>query len=141
MTRRAYWILAGVLGLMVNAGVMLLLYMWEVARQGRPILSLPVALSGGPLVLAGWGAWLAYAILLGLALAEIPLMTAGLRALAGSQTRSDWFLYGGNLIFVLFPAVYAFIFVLLTNRLPLGLTIAGTGALRLLAGAIWVRPE
>ena len=119
MTRRAYWILAGVLGLMANTGVMLLLYMWEVARQGRPILSLPVALGGGPLVLTGWGVS---------------------RALAGSQTRSDWFLYGGNLIFVLFPAVYAVIFVLLTNRLALGLTIAGTGILRLLAGVIWVHP-
>jgi len=141
MTRRVYWILAGILGLIANAGVMLLLYMWEVARQGRPILSLPVALGSGPQVLTGWGAWLAYAILLGLALAEIPLMTAGLRLLAGSQTHSDWFLYSGNLIFVLFPVVYAVIFVLLTNRLALGLTIAGTGVLRLLAGVIWVRPQ
>ena len=140
MTRRTGWVLAGILGLLVNACVMFLVYLWHLARVGRPIIVLPHALGGEPWALQGTAQLAVYLFLLGLALAEIPLMVAGLRAMARSETRADWILYSGNLAFVFFAAVYALIFILITNRLDLGLTIAGTGLLRLIAGVIWVRP-
>ena len=140
MNRRAGWWIAAILGLLANAGFTLLLYAWQVARAGRPVIVLPRALGGQPWALEGVAQIVAYLFLLGLALAEIPLMTAGLRTLARSRTRADWFLYGGTAIFIFFAAVYAAIFIVLGNRLDLGLTIAGTGLLRLVAGIVWVRP-
>jgi len=141
MTRRTIWTLAGVIGLLLNAGVMLLLILWDMARAGRPIIVLPPALGGEPWALGGLAQLVVYLLLLGLALAEIPLMTAGLRVLARSETRADWILHGGNLAFVFFSAVYALLFIVITSRLDLALTIAGTGVLRLIAGLIWVRPH
>jgi hypothetical protein len=140
MSRRVKWVLAGILGLLANAGVMGLLYAWQEARGGRPIIVLPPALGGQSWALDGLAQFVAYIFLLGLALAEIPLMVAGLRTLARSRTRSDWILYSGNLAFVFFAAVYATILIVVTNRLDLSLTIAGVGLLRLGAGIIWVRP-
>ncbi len=141
MARRTYWIGAGLLGLLANAGAMLLLHIWMLSRAGRPIIVLPASLGGRPWAMTGWGLLFAYIFLLGLALAEVPLMTIGLRALAAGQTRSDWFIRGGFLAFTFFATVYGAIFVLLTNRLDLGLTIACTGLLRLAAGIIWVKPR
>jgi len=140
MTRRTIWALAGILGLLLNAAAMLLLYLWGVARAGRPIIVLPQAMGGEPWALQGTAQLVVYLFLLGLALAEIPLMVAGLRVLVRSEARADWILHSGNLAFVFFAAVYALIFIVVTNRLDLGLSIAGTGLLRLIAGLVWVRP-
>ena len=138
MSRRASLILAGAAGLALNAGVMALLHLWLQARGGRPFLSL-AAVPGAP-ALPAWLAALPFAILLALALAEIPLMIVALQTLAGAPDRPGWALYAGNTLFVFFAAMYGALLIFITGRLPWGAAIAGTGLLRLLAGALWIRP-
>lgn len=134
MNRQAKIALAGGLGLMANAGIVVLIALWRRGQTGPDFLTTLLARVGaGDPNTANHLAWIAYALLMGLALAEIPLMTWALRAMVAGKTKSYRFVYFVCAAFVLFAAVYAALFVLLTQRLGLGLTIAGTGVLRLFA--------
>jgi hypothetical protein len=125
---RGKLILSGCIGLAGNAGLMLLLYLLGRANASGALERLA---PNDFLVIT------AYLLLLGLALAEIPLMVSGLRIVARSNARR-WLLYAANVIFVFFSAFYAALFIVLSGHYVLGLTIAGTGLLRLAAGAVWI---
>jgi len=134
MNRQARIALAGASGLMANAGIVLLLALWQRSQAGPAFLStILLQVGAGDANTANVAAWIAYGLFMGLALAEIPLMTWALRKLAVSMTGSFCLVYIASAGFVLFAAVYAALFVLLTQRLGLGFTIAGTGILRLFA--------
>lgn len=136
--------IAGSLGLLTNAGLMVLVAIlqqrdegagWLLALLERGMALNPAAQHTATLVV--------YVLFLGLAVAEIPVMTIGLRAMMVSRTRSLWLIVGVTAFFVFFAAVYGAALTLLVGRLDLGLSIAGTGILRLLAvglGVLSVRP-
>jgi hypothetical protein len=134
MNKQARIALAGGLGLMANAGVVFLTALWRSSQAGPAFLATFLSRMGaGNPSSENVAAWVAYVVFIGLALAEIPLMTWALRAMVMGKTRSFRLVYVVSFAFVLFAAVYAVLFVLLTQRLGLGLTIAGTGVLRLFA--------
>ena len=75
-----------------------------------------------PAFLAGWVAWAAVLVLLGISAIDFPVMLFALRKIAADPKRaSDWPLSIANAIFVLFAAVYGLVGLLLTGlvvRLP-----------------------
>jgi len=134
MNRQAKIALAGGLGLMANAGIVLLIAVWRHGQTGPAFLTTLLSRVGvGDANTANVCAWIAYGLFLGLALAEIPFMTWALRAMVVAKTKPWRLVYLVCAAFVMFAAVYAAVFVLLTQRLGLGLSIAGTGVLRLIA--------
>jgi len=126
--------LAGGLGLVANAAVMLALGYWRGAQEGpawlTALLERSAPASADLIIL------IIFLVFLAFALAEIPLMIIALRAMLRSPSRparlTEWL----TAFFVFFAAVYGGVLVLLTLRLDLGLVIAGSGILRLMAVAL-----
>jgi hypothetical protein len=91
-----------------------------------------------PLV-SGWGTWLLLGFVLLFSLAEIPLMTFGMRQIIGSASGRRLAVFI-NAAFTLFAAVYALPFLLLTGNVGIGLALAGLGLVRFVC-AIWFVPR
>lgn len=128
--------LAGGLGLLANGVLILALGYWRSAQEGPAWLA--AALRDLAPDSAGLLILILYVIFMALALAEIPLMTLALRAMRRSPSRPARLTIWAAGIFVFFAAVYAGLFVLLTGRLDLGITISASGILRLMAVALFV---
>jgi hypothetical protein len=79
-----------------------------------------------------------FAILFILALIEMPIMVFGLRRMAASATTPRAVMAGGFMLYVLFAAVYAAIFVLVTGDryYDLGTLLAAFGFVRLASGML-----
>jgi hypothetical protein len=126
--------LAGGLGLVANAAVMLALGYWRGAQEGPgwllALLERRAPASADLIIL------IIALVLLAFALAEIPVMIVALRAMQRSPSRPARLIEWLTALFVFFAAVYGGLLVLLTLRLDLGLVIAGTGILRLMAVAL-----
>jgi hypothetical protein len=78
-----------------------------------------------------------FVFLLGLSVAEIPMMLYGLRLMIRNQTKS-LFLISTFIIFISFASVYASIFVALTSNLLLGSLLAVLSLVRY-GGGLWVK--
>ena len=78
-----------------------------------------------------------FVFLLGLSIAEIPMMLYGLRLMIRNQTK-PLFLIGTFIIFVSFASVYASIFVVLTSNLTLGLILVALSLVRY-GGGLWIK--
>jgi hypothetical protein len=90
------------------------------------------------LVQGGVGAAVAFAILLVISLAEMPMMLFGLRQMARSQTTPYALLIGTFTVFVMFASVYASVFVLITGEFAWGLLLAALCLARF-AGGAWLK--
>ena len=112
--------IAGAVGVLLGSGIY---YVASTASTQVPTLI------GHPVGVAIFGL-----ILLAIAIAEIPIMTFGLKKIAASTTPRP-FLLGTHLIFVTFASVYAAIFVLFTGQIGWGLIIAAGLVVRFLVGA------
>lgn len=113
--------IAGAMGALIGAGIYSIAS--AVSAQIGGLIQHPIAIG------------VAFVILLGFAIAEIPLMVFGIKKIAGSTTPRP-FLLGTHLVYVTFASVYASIFILLTNQVGLGWVLAaillvrfGTGVL------------
>jgi hypothetical protein len=82
------------------------------------------------------GAAIVFAALLAFSLAEMPMMLIGLRHMARSQVTPRVLLIGLFTIFVMFAAVYASVFVLVTGEIALGLLLAALCFVRYAGGAV-----
>lgn len=94
-----------------------------------------------PVLLHGWMALLAFLFCLTFSLAEIPMMIFALRKLAGgSQGASQQHaLVLTNVFYVLFAAVYAGIYVLLTGEVVVGGGLSALGIVRFFSTLCFVR--
>ena len=88
-----------------------------------------------PILLSGVGSAVAFAFLLLISLAELPLMLFGLRYMVRSTTMPRGFVTAAFTIFVMFAAVYASIFVLVTGEFSWGLALAALSLVRYAGGA------
>ena len=88
-----------------------------------------------PILLQG-NLWLAILFLFFLALSfiEIPMMTLGLRQIAASATTPRKLVAGTFAFYVMFAAVYASIFVLLTGQIVWGSALAALSLVRFASG-------
>lgn len=89
-----------------------------------------------PILLSGAGAAIAFAVLLLISLAEMPMMLFGLRQMARSQTMPRGLMMGTYVLFVMFAAIYASIFVLITGEFAWGMLLAALGLVRYAGGAV-----
>ncbi len=83
------------------------------------------------------GVGLLFLVLLGIAVAEIPMMSLGLRQMAQGKTPRG-LVVAVFLIYVTFASVYASILILLTGAFLLSAGLAGLALVRFATGA-WVR--
>ena len=79
---------------------------------------------------------IAFATILLISLAEIPMMLFGLAQMVRSQTTPRWLVIGTFMVFVMFASVYASVFVLLTGEFAWGLVLAGISLVRFAGGAL-----
>lgn len=116
--------LAGILGLGLGIAIF----------AGASVLStlVPILLRARLVVI------LAFVFLLVLSVIEIPVMIVALRQLARSKSTSPRLVWATFAIFVMFAAVYAAIFVLLTGETGWGITLAALCLVRF-AGGVFVR--
>ncbi|HEX7588111.1 MAG TPA: hypothetical protein VF478_07340 [Anaerolineae bacterium] len=91
---------------------------------------IPILLQGGA------GPAIAFATFLLISLAEIPMMLFGLTHMVRSQTTPRWLVIGTFMVFVMFAAVYASVFVLLTGEFAWGLVLTGISLVRFAGGAL-----
>lgn len=113
--------LAGLAGLVAGG----LIYWGGVAVAGRIEALLSPA-----------GALIAFVVILGLSLAEMPFMVFGLRQMARSAHTPRPLLAGIFALYVAFASVYAAIFVMLTGQVLWGLVLAALGLARLGSGML-----
>ena len=114
--------IAGLIGLLVGAGIY--------AGAGALAQHIPTLLQGGV------GAAIVFAILLLISLAEMPMMLFGLRHMTRSQTMPRVLVVGTFTFFVMFAAVYASVFVLITGEFEWGLALAALCLVRYAGGAM-----
>ena len=114
--------IAGLLGLVVGAGIY-----WVASALTQHI---PILLQGGT------SAVIAFTILLLISLAEMPMMLFGLRHMSRSQTTPRGLVIGTFTVFVMFAAVYASIFVLLTGQLAWGYVLVALCLVRYTTGVL-----
>ena len=109
-------------------GIVLAFLLYAVAS----ILSMQI-----PTLLPG-NLWLAILFLFFLALSfvEIPVMTLGLRQIAVSATTPRKLVAGTFAVYVMFAAVYASIFVLLTGQIVWGGALAALSLVRFASGVV-----
>ncbi len=119
---RRQWILPGIVALLIAAG----LYAGASAVAG--IL---------PALVQGLAAVVVFLFLLGISLAEIPVMLFGLRRMAHSATTPGWMLIATYFIYVTFGAVYASVFALLTTQVVWGLVLVALCLARFVSG-MWI---
>ena len=101
--------IAGLLGLLAGAAVY-----WVAGLLAQRI---PILIQGDA------GAVIAFAILLLISLAEMPIMLFGLRHMARSQATPPGLVIGTFTLFVMFAGVYASVFVLITGQWAWGLVL------------------
>ncbi|MBI4786596.1 MAG: hypothetical protein HY782_06075 [Chloroflexi bacterium] len=80
------------------------------------------------------GAAITFAVLLLIALAEMPMMVVAMRNMARSPSTPRGILLGTNAGYTAFASVYACIFVLATGQVSGGLALAALGMLRFVSG-------
>ncbi len=115
-------LIAGIVGLLLSAAIY-----WGgsiVARRIPILVTSPV------------GAGIVFALLLAVALAEMPIMIFGLRQMARSLNTPRPALNGTFVIYVTFAAVYAAAFVLVTGQFAWGLVLAALSLVRLASGIV-----
>ncbi len=78
-------------------------------------------------------AWIIFAMLLLISLAEMPLMLLALRRMAQTKTHR-WILLGTYAFYVSFAFVYAALFVLVIGDNVLGNVLAALGVVRFVSG-------
>ena len=113
---------AGAIGMLIGAGIYQLAS--AVSEKYQALIAHPI------------GVAIIFLILLGIALAEIPVMLFGLKKIAASTTPRP-FLLGTHLVFVMFASVYAAIFVVLTGQIIWGWVLALVIVARFVAGALF----
>ena len=114
--------MAGLLGLLAGGVIY-----WGAGALAQHI---PILLQGGP------GVAIAFAILLLISLAEMPMMLFGLRHMARSPTTPRGFMIGTFAAFVMFAAIYASVFVLISGELVWGMVLAALCLVRYAGGAV-----
>jgi hypothetical protein len=114
----------GLLGILVGAGIY-----WG---AGAVAARIPILLQGGI------RAAIAFAILLLISLAEMPMMLFGLRQMARNETTPYALVIGTFTVFVMFASVYASVFVLITGEFAWGLALAALCLARF-AGGAWLK--
>jgi hypothetical protein len=117
-------ILAGTTGLLIGAGI----YAGACALSARIPILFPSPIS----------VTISFALLLLLALIEIPMMVFGLRQIARSCATPRRLLLATFGFYVAFASVYASACVMLTGQIALGLGIVALCLVRLVSG-IWVK--
>jgi hypothetical protein len=86
--------------------------------------------------------WSLFAFLAIFSLAEIPLMIFGIKRMARSvDPRGIYVALATNVIYVLFGAVYALPFILLTGRLADGLALAALAIVRFISAMVYLPHE
>ena len=113
----------GIIGLVISAAI------FGVASIGAS--NFPALVQNGIIVA------FIFVFLLGLSVAEIPMMLYGLRLMLRNQTQ-PLFLIGTFIIFVSFASVYASIFVALTANVILGSVLAALTLVRYVGG-LWIK--
>ncbi len=119
---RTSLVVAGLFGLLIAAGIY-----WG---AGAAAARVPI------LIQSSIGVAVAFAILLLISLAELPVMLFGLRQMARSQATPRALLIGTFAVFVIFASVYASIFVVLTNEFAWGLVLAALCVARFASGVL-----
>jgi hypothetical protein len=114
----------GIAGLVISAAI------FGVAALGAS--NFPALIQNGIIVA------IIFVFLLGLSVAEIPMMLYGLRLMACNQTKPV-IIAGTFVIFVAFASVYASIFVVLTANLVLASALAFLSVVRFVGGLFWIR--
>jgi hypothetical protein len=114
--------IAGIFGLLAGAGIY-----WGATALAQHI---PTLLQGG------MGVAIAFVILLLISLAEMPMMLFGLRQMARSQTSPRGLVIGTFIVFVMFAAIYASVFVLITGEFAWGLVLVTLCVVRYAGGAV-----
>ncbi|MBI5651711.1 MAG: hypothetical protein HZC40_14900 [Chloroflexi bacterium] len=114
--------IAGALGVLIGGGIYQLASMVSTRYSG--LIEHPLGIA------------IIFLILLGIAIAEMPVMLFGLKKIAASTTPRP-FLLGTHLVFVMFASVYAAIFVLLTGQIIWGWLLALVIVARFFTGALF----
>lgn len=114
--------IAGAVGVLIGMGIYLIAS--AASAQIGGVIQNPV------------GIGVVFVILLGFALAEIPLMVFGLTKIAASTTPRA-FLLGTHLVYVTFASVYASIFIVLTAQAGLGGILIAILAVRFFTGVLF----
>jgi hypothetical protein len=121
---RTSLVVSGLFGLLIAGGI----YLGAVAVATR----IPI------LIHDSIGVAIAFAILLVISLAEMPMMLFGLRQMARSKSTPSALMIGTYTVYVTFGSVYASFFVLITGQVRWGMVLAALCLARFASGA-WVK--
>ena len=114
--------ISGLFGLLAGAAIYL--------GAGALAQHIPILFRGGA------GAAIAFVALLLISVAELLVMLFGLRHMAHSTTMPRVLVIGTFTVFVMFAAVYASVFVLITGEFAWGLALAALCLVRYAGGAL-----
>ncbi len=116
--------ISGVVGLVIG-GLVFLAANWYKNN-------IPVLIEGSS------GVGIAFAVLLVIALSETPVMVWALQRMVRDASTPRAVVLGTHVLYTLFAAVYAAVFVLATGKDTLAFILAGLGLLRFVSG-IWIK--